>query len=125
MHKIKYIIGIVVFALVILALIPYYIVDGEVSRSDRARLDMEVLSESLELFKNANGYYPSTEQGLKYLFAPPGEEKQILLRLPKDPWNNEYHYVYPGKINKNSYDIVSYAADNMEGGVGENKDIIN
>jgi general secretion pathway protein G len=125
MSKLKLFLGILVFALVILVAIPRYYGDHEVSRAGLARWDIKALSDSLELFKNVNGYYPTTEQGLKYLVSPPKGEKQILDRLPKDPWVNDYHYAYPGQFNKNSYDIVSYAADNMPGGEGENKDISN
>lgn len=125
MRKLILYLGIVFCVLVILVAIPRYYGDHEVSRGDLARWDIKALSDSLERFKNENDYYPTTEQGLEYLDSPPQGEKQIIGRLPKDPWGNDYHYTYPGRYNKKGYDIVSYAADNMPGGEGESKDISN
>lgn len=42
--------------------------------------------------------------------------------IPKDPWGNDYVYVYPGE--NGDYDIISYGADGAEGGDGENADVV-
>ncbi len=40
-----------------------------------------------------------------------------------DPWGNNYHYLFPGKYNKDKYDLWSRGADNAQGGEGYNRDI--
>jgi len=32
-----------------------------------------------------------------------------------DPWNNAYHYVYPGVHNKGGYDLWSSGPDGVDG----------
>ena len=37
----------------------------------------------------------------------------------KDPWGNDYYYLSPGKHNKYSYDLASFANDGQaDGGHG-------
>ena len=45
-------------------------------------------------------------------------------KIPKDPWENDYQYVTPGKYNK-EYDLYSMGADGQEGGEEDDKDITN
>lgn len=83
-----------------------------------------------------NGAYPSTEQGLRALIEKPslppvpdkwsgpylnGNQKIV----PKDAWDHELHYVFPGVHNTDSYDLYSYGQDNAEGGNGPNADLGN
>ncbi len=42
----------------------------------------------------------------------------------KDPWGNDYQYVYPGTHGR-EYDLYSFGADGQEGGEGEDADIGN
>ncbi len=42
-------------------------------------------------------------------------------KVPKDPWGNDYIYIYPGVHL--DYDIISYGADGKEGGEDWNGDI--
>ena len=44
------------------------------------------------------------------------QKKPYLQRIEKDPWGNQYHYLCPGKPNKNSYDLWSYGSDDQIGG---------
>ena len=44
-------------------------------------------------------------------------------KLMKDPWGNEYRYVYPG--SNGEYDVFSLGADNAVGGEGEAADVGN
>lgn len=90
------------------------------------------LEQALQLFYIDNGFYPSTEQGLKALVEKPTigkiprkwREEGYLEKgsIPKDPWGNDYVYISPGIQNKN-YDIVSYGADGLEGGEGKDADV--
>ena len=44
-------------------------------------------------------------------------------KLAKDPWGNEYRYVYPG--SNGEFDVFSLGADAAVGGVDEAADIGN
>lgn len=100
----------------------------------KARLNIETLEGALKLYKLHNGFYPSTEQGLKALVEKPTTgripmkwqedgyiEKGV---IPKDPWETDYYYLSPGIHNK-GFDIWTYGADQEEGGEGEDADITN
>ena len=43
--------------------------------------------------------------------------------VPKDPWGNDYVYVFPGEHG--DFDLSSYGGDGQPGGEGENADINN
>ena len=101
------------------------------SKTKTAKLQIEELGNSLDLFKLDAGRYPDTQEGLQALVqAPPslGPERWRgpYLRkksLPKDPWGNDYKYVSPGAHG--AFDIISLGADGKEGGDGESKDVTN
>jgi general secretion pathway protein G len=98
------------------------------AKTDSARLQIEDLAASLDLYRLEVGRYPSTQEGLEALVeAPPGarnwngpylKKKQV----PKDPWGNEFHYRYPGEHGP--FDLYSLGADDSEGGEGESQDIV-
>ncbi|WP_347274204.1 type II secretion system major pseudopilin GspG [Candidatus Kuenenia sp.] len=98
------------------------------SRQTVAKQQIEGFSTALEMFKLDTTRYPTQEQGMEALVvAPHGVEnwKGPYLKkkfIPKDPWGNEYVYVYPGE--NGDYDIISYGADGAEGGDGENADVV-
>lgn len=99
----------------------------------KAKLQIESFETALKLYKLDNGNYPSTEQGLQALVQAPTTgvvpakyptggylEKG---KLPKDPWGNDFVYLSPGIHGP--FDIITYGADGIPGGEGENKDINN
>ena len=98
------------------------------SRQTVEKQQIEGFSTALEMFKLDTTRYPTQEQGMEALVATPhGVEnwKGPYLKkkfIPKDPWGNEYVYVYPGE--NGDYDIISYGADGAEGGDGENADVV-
>ncbi|MCR4292595.1 MAG: type II secretion system major pseudopilin GspG [Candidatus Kuenenia sp.] len=98
------------------------------SRQTVTKQQIEGFSTALEMFKLDTTRYPTQEQGMEALVATPhGVEnwKGPYLKkkfIPKDPWGNEYVYVYPGE--NGDYDIISYGADGAEGGEGENADVV-
>ena len=95
--------------------------------------DIDALGLALDIYANNNGTYPSTEQGLKALWekpiippAPGGWQGPYLDRpILKDPWENNYVYIHPGRHNKHDYDLLSYGKDGIAGGEGDNEDIVN
>lgn len=97
------------------------------SKTKAARVQIEDLSASLDMYKLDEGRYPNQQQGLQALIQKPSDARQWngpYLRkekVPQDPWLQDYHYVYPGKHS--AFDIFSYGADGREGGEGEDQDI--
>lgn len=99
------------------------------SKTKTAKIQIEELGNSLDLFKIDMGRYPDAQEGLQALVQPSTgdgadrwhgpylKKKQV----PLDPWGNEYKYVFPGAHGP--YDIVSLGADKREGGDGEGKDV--
>ena len=90
----------------------------EVSRRVRVQADLQAFNTQLKLYQSLNGFYPSTEQGLQALVAPPSSDPkpsrwtQLMTDpLPKDPWNTPYIYFSPGRKNPNGYDLYSAGPD--------------
>lgn len=98
------------------------------SRTKTARVQIQSLRTSLELFKLDVGRYPNSSEGLEALVKRPTEVKnwngpylQQEERVPLDPWTQPFHYRIPGQHG--AYDIFSLGADNREGGEGEDQDV--
>ncbi len=97
------------------------------AKSDTARLQVEDLAAALDMYSLEVGGYPSQDQGLESLIEKPagvvGWNGPYLRKkvIPKDPWGNEYHYVYPGE--NGAFDLYSLGADNRPGGDKDNADI--
>lgn len=97
------------------------------SKVKAAKVQVEDLAQTLDMYKLDVGSYPTSEQGLNALIENPGDIQRWngpylrKSKVPLDPWNNEYHYTSPGEHGK--FDISSYGADGKEGGEGEDKDL--
>ena len=72
----------------------------------------------LDYYYRDNGYYPTTDRGLRALVTLPTTGIVPLVyfsggyieRLPKDPWGNPYFYQSDG----NSYVLKSLGPDGVE-----------
>jgi general secretion pathway protein G len=99
------------------------------SKVKAAKVQIEDLAATLDMYKLDVGSYPTSEQGLQALVESPegaGRWNGPYLRkgkIPLDPWNQEYHYTSPGEHGK--FDLLSLGADAKEGGEGEDKDLVN
>jgi general secretion pathway protein G len=88
-----------------------------VAKDMRVRADIQAISTQLKLYESINGFSPTTEQGLRALVVPPESDPkpscwyQLFKEVPKDPWNNEYIYICPGRKNPESYDLYSAGPD--------------
>jgi general secretion pathway protein G len=97
------------------------------SKTKAAKVQIEDLAASLDMYKLDEGRYPTQQQGLSALIEKPSDAKRWngpYLRkdkIPQDPWSQDYRYVYPGQHGK--FDLFSYGADEKEGGDGEDQDI--
>ena len=89
----------------------------EYSRHVRIASDIQGINTQLKLYESMNGFFPTSEQGLQALVAQPSTDPQptrwyqLYKELPKDPWNNNYIYVNPGRKNPNGYDLYSAGQD--------------
>lgn len=97
------------------------------SRTKTAKVQIESLVTSMELFKLDIGRYPNDREGLAALIERPGNlanwngpylQKN---KIPEDPWGRAYHYRTPGQSGR--FDIFSLGADNQQGGAGEDQDV--
>ncbi len=106
---------------------------GNLSKAEviAAKQDIRAYGTALNLFRLDNFKYPTTEQGLQALAQQPNDASirnwkpgGYVDSVRKDPWGNDYHYVYPGTHGK-EYDLYTLGADNQEGGEGNNADLGN
>jgi len=94
----------------------------DVARESRVEADIQSISTQLRVYEMQNLRPPTTAQGLKALVTRPGGDppprrwKQLLERVPLDPWGEEYVYHWPGKKNTKGFDLFSKGPDRTEGG---------
>ena len=104
-----------------------FIGQGENAKRKAAKIEIEQIGQTLDLYKLEVGRYPTSQEGLQALLSAPagvGNWNGPYWKkgtLPKDPWGNEYKYTAPGQHG--AYDIVSLGSDGKEGGEGAAKDI--
>lgn len=121
----------IMVVVVILGILSAIIVPKLMSRPDdarkvKAKQDVLAIETSLNLYKLDNGFYPTTDQGLKSLVKKPTippipkHWHQYLPNLPIDPWNSPYLYLNPGQHS--DIDIFTYGPDAQSS--GENSDAI-
>ena len=101
------------------------------AQTTKVKADIQGYETALSLFKLDNFKYPTTDQGLEALVRQPADpsirnwkEGGYIRSLKKDPWGNDYQYVYPG-THGTDYDLFTLGADAQPGGDGENADIGN
>jgi general secretion pathway protein G len=118
--------------LAIIGLLAAMIVPNVLGRADDARVtaartDINNLMQALKLYRLDNMQYPTSEQGLQALVAPPTTGpaatnwKRYIDKLPTDPWGHPYQYLNPGL--KGEIDVMSFGADGQPGGEGKNADL--
>lgn len=97
------------------------------SKTKAARIQIEQLAGTLDIYRLEIGRYPTTDEGLQALVEDPGDAPgwngPYLKKssVPKDPWGFEYNYQAPGEHGP--FDLWSLGADNQEGGEGEERDV--
>ncbi len=127
----------IMVVVIIIGLLAAVIVPSMLGRVADARVaktheDIQAIGTALTLYRLDNFKYPSTDQGLKALVQQPSDPTirnwrkggYIQDGTLKDPWGNDYQYVYPG-THGHEYDLYSFGADGQEGGEGEDADIGN
>jgi general secretion pathway protein G len=109
--------------LVILGLLATIVIINVLPAQDKAmtakaKADVALLDQGLEMYKLNNLTYPDSGNGLSALVV-----KKVIKILPDDPWGRPYHYDNPGRHG--AVDVYTLGADGAEGGEGENADIGN
>lgn len=98
---------------------------------EKARADIALLEQAVEMYRLDLQTYPTTDQGLEALVSPPDDLARperyrtggYVRRLPDDPWGRPYLYLQPGEHS--AFDIWSLGADGRPGGSGNDADIGN
>ncbi len=88
----------------------------EGSQISAAKSAIASVGSALDLYELDNGKYPSS---LNDLVKKPGSAKNwkgpyLKKGLPKDPWNNDFIYQFPGAHNTHGYDLSSKGPDGGE-----------
>lgn len=109
--------------LVIIGLLATVVIINVLPSQDRAmvqkaKADIALLDQGLEMYKLNNLTYPAPGEGLQALVA-----KGVIKKLPADPWGRPYQYVMPG--THGPIDVFSLGADGIQGGEGDNADLGN
>jgi len=122
---------VVIIGLLVAIVSPKLIDRVEDARKTQTRTQIRNLEQALKLFKLDNGFYPSTEQGLKALVEKPAAGRIPATypeggymekgKIPLDAWGNPFIYLSPGLFGE--FDIISLGRDGKEGGEGPDADI--
>jgi general secretion pathway protein G len=97
------------------------------AKVDAAKLQIQNISTTLDMYRLDTGSYPATQDGLRALVQRPNGAQRWngpYLRKPdmiKDPWGREFQYRTPGEHAE--VEVFTLGADNAAGGTGENEDI--
>lgn len=126
----------ILIAIAIVAIMSTVVALNFMGQTDKASLtrvkgDLATLQSALNSYYSDNGFFPTTDQGLKALVQKPTQEP-IPATYPrggylsgsevtKDPWNSDYQYIYPGQYGE--FDLFSMGKDRRPGGEGKSQDI--
>ena len=127
----------IMVVITILGIIATIVTVNVLDRLDQAKVSatktqIKSLEMALDEFRRDNGYYPTTEQGLKALIEKPSIGRMPNNypshgylkggKVPHDSFGGDFLYYSPGN-NGNRYEIVSLGADGQEGGEDADADI--
>jgi len=110
--------------IIILGILTAIVVPRITGRVDEAKIEatrvqLKAIKDALEQYKLDNGFYPTTEQGLKALVEKPTTPpvptrwRQYLDKLPKDAWDRDLIYMSPGLGRP--FELRSMGPDGKEG----------
>ena len=127
---IEILVVIVVIAILATLVAPNIFQHVGAAKDATARSQMEMLGAALDAYRLDNGSYPSTADGLDALWQRPAtgdlpnwRGPYLRKAVPLDPWGHGYTYAFPGVMNPNGYDLLTYGRDGQPGGEGEDADL--
>ena len=100
------------------------------AKSDVTKVQIQNLSQALDLYRLDNGRYPTQEEGLMALVAKPANATRWNgpygkgTEVPAEPGGKPDCYGVPSKRGM-AYDLYSLGSDGARGGSGENADVFN
>jgi len=111
---------VVILGILAAAVVPKIMSRPEQARIEKAKHDITSLESALNIYKLDNYQYPSTDQGLEALEKKPSGSPQprnykaggYIKKLNKDPWGQEYLYLYPGTHSE--LDLFSLGPDGQQ-----------
>lgn len=109
---------------IILGILAALVIPRITGRVDEAKIEatkvqLKAIKDALEQYKLDNGFYPTTEQGLRALVEKPTTPpvpprwRQYLDKVPKDAWDRDFIYMSPG-IGR-PFELRSAGPDGKEG----------
>lgn len=102
----------------------------DASKVKTAQAQIKMLRGALETLRLDVGRFPSPQEGLTMLYAPPADEKlknrwngpYLDEEVPLDPWDAPYQYSMPGRPGQ-PFALYSLGADGQPGGENYDADI--
>ena len=107
----------VIIGLLAATVVPKFFGQVDKAMQQDAQAQIELLGQALDLYRLEKHKYPTSDEGLDAI------KTYLKKSIPKDPWGNDFIYESPGKEGR-GYDLISYGADNAEGGEGTDLDIV-
>ena len=107
----------VIIGLLAATVVPKFFGQVDKAMQQDAQAQIELLGQALDLYRLEKYKYPTSDEGLNAI------KSYLKKSIPKDPWGNDFIYESPGKEGR-GYDLISYGADNAEGGEGTDLDIV-
>ena len=107
----------VIIGLLAATVVPKFFGQVDKAMQQDAQAQIELLGQALALYRLEKHKYPTSDEGLDAI------KSYLKKSIPKDPWGNDFIYESPGKEGR-GYDLISYGADNAEGGEGTDLDIV-
>ncbi|WP_432800077.1 type II secretion system major pseudopilin GspG [Poriferisphaera sp. WC338] len=99
---------------------------GKAQRAVAAQ-KLKAIESSISMFQLSYDRFPTSLDELVNRPTDIEEDKwespTLKAKELKDPWGNDYVYVFPG--THGTFDLYSYAADGQEGGEGDAEDVVN
>lgn len=100
-----------VLCLLALLLLAFWIVKPKIghgpARTTAAMTQIADFKVQLGAFRDDNGFYPTTRDGLQALVQPPAGATnwhgRYATEISKDPWGQDYVYAFPGKHAASGY----------------------
>ena len=114
---IEVLVVVVILGILAAIIVPNIMEKPGLARITKAKADIRAIEAALNMYRLDNHNYPTTDGGLGKLVT------KYLSRLPMDPWDREYLYLYPGV--QSEFDVYTLGRDGQEGGEGEDADIGN
>jgi len=116
----------VIIGLLAALVVPRFIRQEEKAKTKVAKAQVELLETALDTFRLDVGRYPTSQEGLDALRRKPAgvdrwDGPYLKKEVPLDPW--ERAYVYHSPSEHGAYDLMSYGADGVPGGDGDNHDV--